>query len=343
MVVGAEAVEFDYMNGPLKPRAGRMPHSYYFDHYQWGDEAQIARIRPDGGFEVFADDFIRSAGDPFRPGSIFVISGANQTGRTSLENLLIFEVERRKQLAPVRIRFTMTMVSDKLQAARDLADAFIFDLASYLEDMGRADDAAQLSEKLNVVLRTWVERGASANPEFLFLQLNREVRRKLPDAPIVFCCDASNHTNTPDLWYPACVMLRNLADVVILSLSRANDAKRLRTRLQDNYSRSVAWVDAPRIDLKQAAELLEIRLDSARTSTARRPLFPFADDAMAALFAPTGDQPITFPIGFVVKYLKSAFDRKCAEIKELITRRPAEELTEAQMTITAADMRRLYR
>jgi hypothetical protein len=330
--------QFDYLQGPLSPQKNSVYLNYYFDLYQWKDQEQIGLIGRDGRLVTFPERL-------GQPGMIIVISGVSGTGRSSLENLLLFEIEAHGKSVAVCTRYAIEISSNKVQTAHNFASMFIDEIEDYLSRANVGKNAKSLPKKLLATVKDWRDNlvEGEANTEFLFQRLMRDVRRILPDLPIVFCLDASNHINTPDTWRPACTMLRNLADFVILSLSKKDDAAVLRTSLRDGQVR-VVWVDAPRVDEDQTKRFLAARLAAERVAVAPagQELFPFTDRAIGALFAPTGDEPVKFSIGVAIRKLKGAFEKKCADVSATLADPGAQETAATRFLITDEDMRRYF-
>src|SRR5882757_6628325 len=80
-ISNGKPIKFDYLK-TLSPQQDATYLNYYFDHYTWKDEDQIFRIGPNGRIKEFRAELSQ-------PGMVIVISGASQTGRSSLENLLM--------------------------------------------------------------------------------------------------------------------------------------------------------------------------------------------------------------------------------------------------------------
>jgi hypothetical protein len=339
VTVNGQQGRFDYLQGPLSPQKDAMHLNYYFDLYRWLDPEQIGQIGQNGRLVVFPDRL-------GQPGMIIVISGVSGTGRTSLENLLLFEVETRAKSAPIHTRYTIEISANKVQAAQNFASMLISEIEDYVANPKLGRDAKRLPKKLRATVKEWRENliEGETNTEFLFQQLTRDIRKTLPDTPIVFSLDASNHMNTPDTWRPACTMLRNLADYVILSLSKRDHASYLKTSLQDNQIR-VVWIDAPRVDEHQTKRFLVNRLAAERVAPAApgQELFPFTDRAVSALFAATGGgEPITLSIGVAIKKLKGAFDKKCADVAGALAGPPTAGVAAPRLQISDEDMRRYF-
>ncbi len=296
LTIRGQQIQFDYLRGPLSPQENGMPLNFYFDLYDWRDQDQVGKIGQDGRIREFPDRF-------GQPGMIIVISGGSQTGRSSLENLLLFEVKARSKTKPIRTEFKIEISSNKVVAAHNFALTFVSDIVDYVDDLKRIKGAKALPGKLRATIAAWKASVTEGEPntEFLFQQLTRDVRKTLPDTPIVFCLDASSHMNTPDTWRPACVMLRNLADFVLLSLSKPDHAAYLRTSLRDSQMRA-AWIDAPRVGADQIKRFLATRLAVERLAPVGHELFPFTEGAIRELFAPTRKgEVITLSIGVVTR------------------------------------------
>ena len=334
-LVGGQTVRFDYQKGPLDPKASPVDLEYYFDLYAWDDSKQLGPLAPNGRINEFP-----SRGGVY--GSIIVISGVSGTGRTSLEELLLFEIASRSKSPPIVTLYPIAVTSKQVQDASNFANRFISRVEAFLvTSSDRRKEIKALPKTLKGIVKEWKEGlvGDDPNTEFLFTALAENVRGLLPDTPIVFRLDATSHLNTPDTWTPACTMLRNLADYVILSLSDQDHARYLRTSLLDRQVR-IFWVDVPRVDEAKTRRFLEHRLGAEREGAADE-LFPFTAEALKALFAPTeGNKPRSLPISVALKNLRGVFDRKCTDLEALLKNAAgAGALPEARLRITADDMK----
>jgi hypothetical protein len=324
----------------LNPQKNASHLRFYFDLYKWCDADEIGKIDTTGRVANFPRRF-----GP--PGMVIVISGVSGTGRTSLENLLLFEIESRAHSPCVVTRYPVEISRNKIQAAHNFASLFVSDIGDHLVRLGRPKDSKALVLLLKDIIKEWRSNlvGDDPNADFLFLQLMQAAKKKLPDTPIVFSLDASNHMNTPDTWHPICTMLRNLADFVILLLSKGDHARFLRTGLRDSQAR-VVWIDVPRIDAEKARRFLAARLSGERTAPVApaSELFPFTDGAISALFAPTSEgEPVVLSIGVAIKHLKGVFEKKCADVARRQAGSPSPaEIADEELQITESDMRAFW-
>jgi hypothetical protein len=337
ITVNGQQVRFDYLRGPLSPRQDGMPTNFYFDFYDWRDEDQVGKIGQNGRIKQFPDRLYES-------GMIIIISGASQTGRSSLENLLLFEVENRVS-KPISIALKVDIGVGTVQMAQNFASRFTTKVGNYLADQGRAQEGEAVVRKMRDTIASWRESlvPGETNTQFLFEELADHVRRLLPDTPIVFSLNATSHINTPDAWSPLCFMLRDLANFLIISLSTSDHARFLRTVMRDNQVR-VAWIDAPRVGANQMTRFLAERLAAERIAPGPQELFPFTEAAIKALFASSQPQggDIALSIGVAIQKLKGAFDRKCADLQATLGAAPAAPVPPERLEITDADMKQYF-
>jgi hypothetical protein len=337
-VEDGNTVRFDFTAGPLSPEGNPSHLQYYFDIYKWSDSQLVGNIGADGRLRAFPDQV-------GRPGMIIVISGFSGTGRTSLINLMRYEIRKRANPAPLVIEYSIQITGDRIQDARNFATRIIGTVAKATASDKRKE-VKNLSKKMQATFADWKENATpqNANTDFLFQGLALDLEDALPGAQIVFSLDATDYMNTPDTWRPTCTMLRHLSNYIILSLSNRDHAIYLLHSLTKNAP--VVWVDAPRVDASTAKRFLANRLASERNAQALpgQDLFPFTDEAIEALFAPTaGGDPVPLSISIAVKKLKSAFDRKVTDVTaDLADPAAAAQRSPASHSISGADMRRTF-
>ena len=334
---GGRLVQFDYTAGPLTPEA--YPHhlQYYFDLYDWSDTQQLGNIGPDGRLVTFPNQV-------GRPGMIIVISGFNGTGRTSLINLLLYEIKHRAPSGLIVTKYPIKITSSRRQDAMNFADNFIRTVTNFTAG-NRQRAIKSLPTKMKDTFDRWKANSSpdETNADYLFQQLALDAEDVLPTTPIVFSLDATDYMNTPDTWRPTCTMLRYLANYIILSLSNRDHAIYLKNSLQrSNFQ--VVWIDSPRVDVPRARRFLTHRLAAEREGVTVQgaELFPFTDEAVNALFAPTnGNQSVPQPISVTIKKLKGAFDKKFSDITRVLAdpATASQQLSAANLSISAADMR----
>jgi hypothetical protein len=184
---------FDYSRGPLEPRKNANDLQGYFDLYVCADNEQLGRLKDDGRLDVFPN----RAG-PF--GTIVVISGVGGTGRTSLEELLLFEIASRAKSAPVITDYRIGITSKRVQDAANFASLFIARVEDIVKGGEQRKGVKGLPKALRATVKEWKDGlvGDDPNTEFLFTRLAENMRNSLPDTPVVFRLDATNHMNTPD-------------------------------------------------------------------------------------------------------------------------------------------------
>jgi hypothetical protein len=333
-----QLIRFDYTAGPLTPEINPHHLQYYFDIYDWSDTQQVGNIGPDGRLVNFPTQV-------GRPGIIVVISGFAGTGRTSLINLLLYEIKNRASSTPIITKYPIKITSNRRQDAMNFADNFMRTVAKFTAS-SRKRDIKNLPKKMTSTFEKWKANSSpdETNADYLFQQLALDVEDTLPDIPIVFSLDATDYMNTPDTWRPTCTMLRYLANYIVLSLSNRDHALYIRNSLLRNNFQ-VVWIDAPRVDIPRAKRFLTQRLAAERQGAAAlgEELLPFTDEAINALFASTsGGQPVPQSISVTIKKLKGAFDKKINDIVAVLadTAAAAQQLSAAPLSISAVDMRR---
>lgn len=328
---------FEYGGGPLNPFAeeNRYHLRYYFDVYDWMDPHAVDGLNGDGRLRVFE----RGSGQ--KP-MIVLISGFQGTGRTSLKNLLLFEIATRSAKEPIVTEIKISLTTDRAQDAQNLASTFVKNFTTPT-NMGNVRNALQES------IKNWRESrlGSDPNMEFLFQSMRNDVEAAIPDRPIVFCFDATNHATSPDAWRQICKAVALLADFVILFVSDRNQANLSKTILaQSNYQ--AAWIDAPAVDHGKMGRFLAKRLREERIAAhqhAAAELAPFHPDALKVLFSATqgAGQPenVTLAISFALANLKRAFNNKCNELAAALQAAggDVEKIDPQCFWISEADMR----
>jgi hypothetical protein len=333
---GGRLIHFDYASGPICPEVDSHYLRYYFDVYTWSNTQLLGKIGPDGRLEAFPSPI-------GRPGLIVVISGFAGTGRTSLINLLLYEIKTRAASTPLITDYPIKITRNRVQDAKNFASNFIRAVTKFTAGSKRKE-IRNLPKKMQTTFNEWKENLSPEEPntDFLFQGLAMDAQDALPDTQIVFSLDATDYMNTPDTWRPTCTMLRHLANYIILSLSNRDHAIYILNSLMKNGFQ-IVWVDAPRVDVTRTKHFLAHRLAAERGGAAvGEELFPFSDEAIAALFSPTsGDQPISLAISVVIRKLKAAFDKKLSEVAVLMADSSAHKLADS-LSISGADMRRLF-
>jgi hypothetical protein len=332
--VDGREIRLDYYKGPLRPRKDELALRYYFDLYTWARRDSLGPLADDGRIQAFPD-----GGNSL--GTAIVISGLSGTGRTSLEELLLYEIAHRSGSKSIVTDYSIQVSAKPAQDAGDFARMFIGEVQDYLDDIAEKSEAQKaLVERLNAQRKDWIDSGdeSSRNPEALFGAFARPVRRAFPNTPIVFRLDATHYLNSSDTWGPILRMLRQLADYVILSLSVKDDASLLQARLERDIR--IFWIDAPRISADKMKSFLERRLAAERSNAEADldPLFPFTEEALDALFAGTEQgKRVEHPISVAIQKLRRAFDKKYDEIAAAGAGVPV-----ARLLITAEDMKRSF-
>jgi len=330
-------LRFAYGAGPLNPYQKDSSYHlrYYFDFYDWMDRGAIAVIQENGRLRVFA-----------RPRSdqpmVVLISGFRGTGRTSVKNLLLYEIATRTRGVPVVTEFKISMTAQRAQDAANLANTFV-------KNFEGRPNTGNVKKALQETIKGWRENllGDDPNMEFLFQSLRNDVDAAIPDTTTVFCLDASSYSASPDMWRQTCKAVSLLADFVILFISDRNQANFSKSNLLRNNFQ-VAWIDAPTVDRAKMAHFLAKRLRDERVASQQRvasELAPFTPDALDALFSATdGTAPrpvVRLPISFALDTLKRAFNQKCQQLAGCLAELggDVQKVDPTLLWITEADMR----
>lgn len=239
-----------------------------------------------------------------------LVSGAQGCGRTSLKNLLLYELTQRSQAPPLVVEFTVAPVLNRAQTALSLARM----LARQAKGLNSAAATAMAT-----TIETWkndIIPGAEPLIDNLFGPLKEDIQARFSGASVIIFLDALNHAVTRDTAQACAAMLQGLSDFVILALTDNDDARFIRSSCI-MHGQPVALIDAPKVGLATVREFLKGRLAKARMQgiTAPDALHPFTDDALLALLAssnPHDRQPISLPIRVAIQKLANAIEKKCA-------------------------------
>ena len=273
---------------------------HYFDFYSWLDTSAVGGLTPLGR--------IKSPG--LTGGNrmlTLLISGPQGCGRSSLKNLLLFELIQQAAQPPIVVEWPVTPSINRAQN--------MVSLARKLAQTAQALDVGA-GTALNTVIADWQKDqlvGQEPDIDYLFAQLRQDLQIHLPSSPVVVSLEALSHTLSRDTAYATSATLESVADFVVLSLTNTDDAKIVRTSCINN-GRPVALIEAPKVDLDTAKRLLSHHLRRLRAEAAADELFPFTEPALAVLFAGTDArvQPsVSLPIRVALQKLSAALTNKC--------------------------------
>lgn len=275
----------------------------YHDFYRWVDLQKLGGLTAEG--RVLIADLSPSPGRMM----LLLLSGAQGCGRSSLESLLSYETIQRFKTPPITPKLTLTNVLDKRAIAIAMARALSVEVKKH---------SLEASTALGSTIDSWRDDnppGVEPMIDTLFDRLRSEMQTSLPDVGVILTLDAIRHSVTRDTAQACAAMPQGLADFVILILTNHDDAQFIRSS-SIRKGQPVALVDAPRLDLVTTRAVLEKRLKNCRVPGAiTSVLYPFTDDALAALFEPSPnfrDQTIKLPIRVAMQKLADAAERKCS-------------------------------
>jgi len=297
-----QAHPFPHAGVSLSPRADPGQLAYYLDFYEWHSAGLLNGLGPGGSIDVSA---LRSSETV-----TILISGAKGSGRSSVKNLLLYELEKASQNpdsggalrpAPIILDVKVPLSSDQKQAAIMLS----FLLADEAE---RRNPAA--GQQITKTFTRW-SNFPDAAPTMLFQLLQMDIQAAFPHTEVIVVLDASSHTLTRDTARATNAMLSGFAAYVIMSLTRPDDARFMRDELTGK--RRAAWVNAPKVDAAVVKAYVTDRIAAQRAPGFAAPdqIFPFSAGAIEKLFKATagpGMEPLS--IGIVLEKLAGVMARK---------------------------------
>lgn len=283
---------FSHAGVSLTPQADSNQLDYYLDFYDWKTHDLLSGLSPKGAVDVSK---LRSAHTV-----TILISGIVGSGRTSVKNLLLYELEKVAVAAgrgipdsrPIVLEVKVPLSTDQQKAALALSMLLI------TAAKRRSADAAKEIEE---TLVTWqrINAGGSPDVETLFQNLQVAVSERFPGVEIIVVLDALEHTLTRDTARAANSMLKGFANYVIISLTQADDARFIRDEL--SARRPTAWVNATKVTSNAIKGYVARRNAAHRIAGFVGPdqIFPFTDRAIDYLFKATagaGQEGLTIGI-----------------------------------------------
>lgn len=294
----------------LSPRDQPEDLSYYLDLYEWREAGHLRGLEPDGSIRIEAIADVVS--------TTILISGESGSGRTSIKNLLLYQFEKNANPAPIALELAVPPSAS--------ADQLAIALAMQVVPIVMRRNSALLPQ-VQQSIGTWSAFDpAMRTPELLFQMMSITMQQAAPGAALIVVLDASNHNLTRDAARNARAMLGNFAKCIIMTLTSADDAKFIKTSLQDG-----SWIDAPYVDAAKIKNYVTHRLAAERRpgNPVANPVHPFAPGAIDELFqATSGNGTLKVSISVVLARLATAMRRKA-------------QAPGAVAVITAADMRAL--
>jgi len=293
---------------------------YYFDFYEWRDQARLKGISAEGRIEILQLSVNTTT---------ILISGPTGCGRSSLENLLLYEITELAQSAPLILSLKLR-VGQRDTTSRGLA----------LANNTYAEVRRGSPEKGQVLLATiegWkalILPGTQPDIANLFEQLRRDINDELPGALVIVSLEALDHTISYEAALDTADMVQGFADIVILSVTVSDTARYIRTSFTTRQ-RAVAWVNAPRVAPRDLKRYVEKRFGAERSGGDPRPgpLHPLTEEAIETVFASAdATNVIDLPIRIAIQ--------KLADVLRGKLRQQVGEGSVGELAINEQDVRR---
>jgi hypothetical protein len=292
-----QANPFPHAGRSLAPQADPTQLGYYLDFYDWQTTDLLNGLAPNGSIDV--------SGLKSSDTVTILISGATGSGRSSVKNLLLYELEQASLAAaggaadhkPIVLDVRVPLSTDQKQVALALSMLLI-------SEAKRRSPAA--AAQIQDTLRTWQDITGAGPPDVatLFATLQADVTTEFPGIDIIVVLDASSHSLTRDTARATNGMLKGFATYVIMSLTKPDDARFMRDELTGK--RPAAWVNAPKVVPAVVKDYVAKRNAAHRAPGYAGPdqIFPFTDAAIDYLFkATSGAGHEGLSIGIVLEKL----------------------------------------
>lgn len=291
---------------------------YYFDVYHWSDTAIVGELDPHTGLQNFPAP--PDVNDPL----LLIVSGTEDTGRSSLINLLRHEI-RRHSTSTFEIE-SLHQSRDQVANVRTIATTFVALWKQNEPNYTQADLKAHLD-----LYTGFPSEGSDAHYPDLF-QRFREATDACDIDPVVVIVRKADHY---DVWSSIYHSLAPLAKYVIVETSKPDHAKTCYEQTRKRGG-NVALMDARRLDLEGARRYVAARVASERIQAGSPDeLWPFTESALSALYEP-GTKPqeggVRWPIGSLRGMLRATFDSHLEHMSGLP--KPLAGLTDEQCAIT---------
>lgn len=307
-----KANPFAYSRGPLQPNVDQAQLSYYFDFYAWNNQAALDGLAPDGRVKNLVAD---TDGQTMT----FLISGAGGCGRSSMKNLLLYELGTRAQSGLLTVEALANLSISRAQSAMSLTQAIASTVGA--KELALGHQNKPTSSALLDAAKTWkglIVDAAEPDTGSLFQTLKGIVRQAFPDEWLVVTLDALNPALTQDTARTTRDMLDGFADFIIFALTDADHARFIRNKCQQAM-KPIFWVNAPKVSKEAVTKFLDKRFADERTKPAPvgQSLHPFTKEAISILFDPSraGDPAVTMPLRVAIKKLESALTSRLANGK----------------------------
>jgi hypothetical protein len=338
--LGPDGMRFDYAAGALNPTENERHLKYYFDFYEWIDKDSINSLAETGRIKHIQWP------NPDKP-IVILISGSAGCGRSSLQNLLVYELEKRSKVKPIITLFPKSLLTqNQTQNALNLSDRFVKTLKRQ-SDMSSKSAAQAAEEEVEGWRKNLI--GDVENTEYLFSNLKVVVSDNLPNKLIICCLDASDHKISLGIWRPACIMLSQIANFIIVLLSDRSHADWFKENLVKREFQ-VVWVDVPVVTDAKMVQFLAKRLNEERPDvpgkSVKDPLLPFTHAAVSKVFASgtkvPGENPVPLSIRTALQHLGGVYSMKCDDLLSALPAPGGNLEVFQKVIITPADVKRYF-
>lgn len=279
----------------LDPRPNKDIVDYYFyAHYR------RYNIEPIVDMDTGAPDLVPYAGGPPK---VFILSGGNKSGRNSLKNLVLYQIEVAHQDRPLLVEHSLN--------SRNL-DVQVRDMALALVDNLVVEEGDALEERLRKIIAdaetsqvgTGEGRYDSAFGRFkTFIRIRR---------PFVFVLSGIDRLDT---WTNAYRVLSTIASYIIIISADEKEAE-VAYKKMDKDARDVMWVHASRIDQDMAKSYVSTIFARQRLPTlspdVKTSLQPLTEELLESMYQPGPSaregERVTHPLGLVNATLRKVLD-----------------------------------
>lgn len=291
---------FAYAQEPLAPLDRELDLGIYYDFYQWVDDAALGKLAPNGRISSW---HIGQQGKM----TVMLISGEQGCGRSSLKNLLLFELADRCKPAPIVAEYLAQPSTNRTSIAINVARA-----VERAVKITKPDLAKTIGETIS----TWRDDlipGGEGDLDSLFTAIKQDIAQILHDTCVIVSINALLHQISIDAAHATAMMVQQLADFAILSVTDPNHGRIIRNKCV-RAGQPVALVDAPKVDLVETRKFIAERFSRARAGAqVPSPIFPFTDQALTELFAPNrrGNKPVCLSLRVAIEKLSGAMSLRC--------------------------------
>jgi hypothetical protein len=283
-------------NSPLDPIKEPRVISFYHDVYDWRKSSLIRQISPQDLFTHFPtktqiDD----------TGALMVmITGYDNTGRESLQNLILHKIKAQYNKPPIVVK--VTLVINLLESLKRIRTLFAFTYSKEERRPTRKGLSAAVTDAANV------DGELSADAHATLFQMWKNLIAPECARPLVLLISGVDDF---DLWRQVYNSVSALFDFIIVVTKNEVRAETTDVLLRQNQ-RNSAVIKARPLTADAAETYLRTRLASQRIGQTNEPLAPFATDVIAALYEPGASaeprETVRWSVGWLNKTLARVLD-----------------------------------